>query len=238
MTHLSQVMYPDVPGRTTEQRAKAKNYYALLHSKDVVYFLRFLADVTAALSDVSSAFQQKEITIADINSEITVSKEVIEKYGKKDGPSLKMINGKCQFLGETIGAPSSAFEEARRGMVQGLLKSLSDRFEEGAEGIIAASSIANLKLWPTSLVHKKDFGDDKVDTLVKTFGQVLSSAALDVSKVEPEWTKLKSLLYTSYPTCSEEAVMGGSQPVIWDTVPQCTGTHLPGSHPYCLFRRC
>ena len=109
MTHLSQVMNPDVPGRTTEQRAKAKNYYALLHSKDVVYFLHFLADVTAALSDVSAAFQQKEITIADINSEITACKEVIEKYGKKDGPSLKMINGKDQFLGETIGAPSSAF---------------------------------------------------------------------------------------------------------------------------------
>ncbi|KAI0216414.1 hypothetical protein LSAT2_031565, partial [Lamellibrachia satsuma] len=119
VTHLSQVMNPDVPGRTTEQRAKAKNCYALLHSKDVVYFLHFLADVTAALSDVSTAFQQKEITIADINSEITACKEVIEKYGKKDGPSLKMINGKDQFLGETIGAPSSAFEEARRGMVQG-----------------------------------------------------------------------------------------------------------------------
>ena len=131
VTHLSQVMYPDVPGRTTEQRAKANNYYALLHSKDVVYFLHFIAYVTAALSDVSSAFQQKEITIADINSEITVSKEVIEKYGKKDGPSLKMINGKCQFLGETIGAPSSAFEEARRGMVQRLLKGLSDRFKGG-----------------------------------------------------------------------------------------------------------
>ena len=71
-------------------------------------------------------------------------------------------------------------------MVQGLLKSLGDRFEEGAEGIIAASLIANLKLLPTSLVHEKDFGDDKVDTLVKTFGQVLSSSALDVSKVEPE----------------------------------------------------
>ena len=150
-------MNPDVPGRTTEQRAKAKNYYALLHSKDVVYFLHFFADVTAALSDVSTAFQQKEITIADINSEIIACKEIIEKYGKKDGPSLKMVNGKDQFLGETIGAPSSAFEEARRGMVQGLLKSLSDRFEEGAEGIIAASSIANLKPWPTSLIQEKDW---------------------------------------------------------------------------------
>ncbi|KAI0207986.1 hypothetical protein LSAT2_007317, partial [Lamellibrachia satsuma] len=85
-------------------------------------------------------------------------------------------------------------------MVQGLLKILSDRFKEGAEGIIAASSTANLKLWPTSLVHEKDFGYDKVDTLVKTSGQVVSSSALDVSKVEPEWTRLKSLLYTSYPT--------------------------------------
>ena len=96
-----------------------------------------------ALSDVSAAFQQKEITIADINSEITACKEVIEKYRKKDGPSLKMINGKDQFLGE-------AFEEARRGMAHGLLKSISDRFEEGVEGIIVASSTANLKLWPTS----------------------------------------------------------------------------------------
>ncbi|KAI0230541.1 hypothetical protein LSAT2_019118, partial [Lamellibrachia satsuma] len=105
VTHLSQVMNPDVPGRTPEQRAKAKNYYALL----LLYFLHFLADVTAALSDVSTALQQKEITIAGINSEITACKEVIEKYGKKDGLSLKMINGKDQFLGETIGAPSSAF---------------------------------------------------------------------------------------------------------------------------------
>ena len=74
-----------------------------------MYFLHFLTDVTAALSDVSTAFQQKEIIIADINSEITACKEVIEKYGKNDGPSLKMVNGKDQFLGETIGAPSSAF---------------------------------------------------------------------------------------------------------------------------------
>ena len=121
VTHLSQVMNPDVPGRTTEERANTHNYYALLYSKDVVYFLHFLADVTAALSDVSEAFQQNEITIADINSVITACKEVIEKYGKKDGRSVKMINGKDQFLGEKIGAPSSAFEEARRGMVQGLL---------------------------------------------------------------------------------------------------------------------
>ena len=96
VTHLSQVMNPDVPGRTTEQRTKAKNDYALLHSKDVVYFLHFLADV--ALSGVSTAFQQKEITIADINSKITACKEVIEKYGQKDGPSLKMSNGQTSFL--------------------------------------------------------------------------------------------------------------------------------------------
>ena len=96
----------------------------------------------------------------------------------------------------------------------------SDRFKEGAEGIIAASSIANLKLWPTSLVHEKDFGDDKVDTLVKTFGQVLSSSALDVSKVDQ--AQESSLHKLSH---SEEAVVGGSQPVIWDTVPQCIGTH-------------
>ena len=109
MIHLSQVMNPNVPGRTTEQHVKAKNYYALLHFKDVVYFLHFLADV--ALNDVSTAFQQKEITIMDISSEITACKEVIKKCGKKDGPSLKMINGKDQFLGETIGVPSSSFEE-------------------------------------------------------------------------------------------------------------------------------
>ncbi|KAI0236496.1 Dual oxidase [Lamellibrachia satsuma] len=53
-------------------------------------------------------------------------------------------------------------------MVHGLLKGISGRFEEGAEGIIVASSIANLKLWPTSLFHEKDVGDDKVDSLVKT----------------------------------------------------------------------
>ena len=123
---------------------------------------------------------------------------------------------KTSFL-ETIGAPSSAFEEAS-GMVQGLLKSLSDRFEEGAEGIIAASSIANLKLWPTSLVHEKDFGVDKVGTSIKTFRQVLSASALDVSKVEPEWTKLKSLLYTSYLTVKK---------LSWEAVNLSFGTQCP-----------
>ena len=37
---------------------------------------------------------------------------------------------------------------------------------------------------------------------------------------------------------SEEAVVGGSQPVIWDTVSQCTGTHWPNPHPSRLFSRC
>ena len=136
----------------------------------------------------------------------------------KEGWAFSEDDGKDQFLGEKIGAPSSAFEEARRGMVQGLLKSLSDRFEEGAEGIVAAASIANLKLWPTSLFHEKDFGDDKVDTLVKTFGQVLTSSALDISKVEPEWTKLKSLLYTSYPTVKK---------LSWEEVNLSFGTQCP-----------
>ena len=95
---------------------------------------------------------------------------------------------------------------------------LSDRFKEGAEGIMAASSIANLKLWLTSLVHGKDFGDDKVDTLVKTFGQVLSSSALDAFKVEPEWTKLKSLLCTSYPTVKKPS---------WEEVNLSFGTQCP-----------
>ena len=64
----------------------------------------------------------------------------------------------------------------------------------------------------------KDFGDDKVDTLVKTFGQVLSSSALDVSKVEPEWTRLKSLLYTSYPTVKK---------LSWEEVNLSFGTQCP-----------
>ena len=57
-----------------------------------------------------------------------------------------------------------------------------------------------------------------MDTLVKTFGQVLSSSALDVSKVEPEWTKLKSVLYKSYPTAKK---------LSWEEVNLSFGTQCP-----------
>ena len=77
----------------------------------------------------------------------------------REGPNLRKIYGKEELQGEALGHPSSAFEGARQAMVRGLLASLSGRFEEGMEGVIAASAIANLKLWPTSLPPNK--GNDR-----------------------------------------------------------------------------
>ena len=78
-----QMVTPDLHGRKTDQHAKARNYYSLLHSKDVVYFLHFLVDIAAALPDVSTAFQRKEVTIGEIHAEIDACKDVIGKYAER-----------------------------------------------------------------------------------------------------------------------------------------------------------
>lgn len=65
--------------------AKARNFLKILTSKDGVYFLHFLWDLTTCLSKVSRVFQDRMTTVGEIYTELTAAKAVLE--------SLKSVYG-------------------------------------------------------------------------------------------------------------------------------------------------
>lgn len=57
--------------------AKAKNFLKILTSKDGVYFLNFIWDLTRCLSNVSTVFQDRTTTVGEIHTELTAAKAVL-----------------------------------------------------------------------------------------------------------------------------------------------------------------
>ena len=57
--------------------AKARNFLKILTSKDGVYFLHFIWDVTSCLSKVSRVFQDRMTTVGEIHTELTAAKAVL-----------------------------------------------------------------------------------------------------------------------------------------------------------------
>ena len=60
--------------------AKAKNFLKILTSKDGVYFLHFLWDLTTCLAKVSKVFQDRMTTVGQIHTELTAAKAVLESF--------------------------------------------------------------------------------------------------------------------------------------------------------------
>ena len=65
--------------------AKVRNFLKILTSKDGVYFLHFLWDLTTRLSKVFRVFQDRMTTVGEIHTEPTAAKAVLE--------SLKSVHG-------------------------------------------------------------------------------------------------------------------------------------------------
>ncbi|XP_014672134.1 PREDICTED: uncharacterized protein LOC106812705 [Priapulus caudatus] len=160
----------------------------------------FLWDVVNCLSTVSEAFQQRDVTIADVYQELEAAKCILEKYKARDGPKLKMVIGLDEYndKGQVLKGQSTSFTSYRKRLIDGLLKSLGSQFEVD-ENLMKAATIVKLELWPQLLSEDQDFGDDKVAVLLGKLAPALDAAGMDSNQIEPEFTRLKCLLYQSYP---------------------------------------
>jgi len=74
----------------------------------------------------------------------------INAFCFSDGPKLKMIIGQDEHKGYTLTGQLSAFTSCRNRLLDGLLKSLSSRFQVDVE-LMRATSIVKLELWPQLL---------------------------------------------------------------------------------------
>lgn len=170
-------------------KSKAKCFLKLLTTKDVMQFAALLHDVVSALSVMSQVFQRRDGTAVDIHRTLTNVLSVLDKYKTKDGPYLaKLKSGVlCQeATGSIVQFPSS-----RSNLLRSLEDNLKKRFSDSDTGVIKATSIVDLALWPAK--EKMDvFGDEEVATVVKHYEETLLRVGVDVESVELEWTLLKN----------------------------------------------
>ena len=77
-------------------------------------------------------------------------------FGFSNGPSLNsFLNDPSSFHGETLtrAVTDKGFGKNRCALVTRVVETLEERYEDLAEGVIEASSIANFARWP---VYDKD----------------------------------------------------------------------------------
>ena len=77
--HLLQITNPDGPAWWKESACKGKNFMKILKSKDGYYYLHFLQDVLAILSEVSLSFQREQAMTGDILVEVECAVQSLEK---------------------------------------------------------------------------------------------------------------------------------------------------------------
>ena len=77
--HLLQITNPDGPAWQKESACKGKNFMKILKSKDGYYYLHFLQDMLAILSEVSLSFQREQAMTGDIFVEAECAVQSLEK---------------------------------------------------------------------------------------------------------------------------------------------------------------
>lgn len=79
--------------------AEARNFLKILTSKDGVYFLHFIWDLTSCLSKVSRVFQDRMTTVEE--TELTAAEAVLEflksVYGHPFNPFILLTLCECIF---------------------------------------------------------------------------------------------------------------------------------------------
>ena len=159
------------------------------HKKRVKQFASLLHDVVSALSIMSKVFQSKDGTAADIHKSLKNVLSVLENYRTRDGPYLAKM--KSSVLCHSATGSLVQFPSARANLLTSLGHNLKKRFVDSDTGVINATSIVDLGIWPVK-EKMKAFGDKEVAFIVKHYEESLVSVGVDVESVQLEWTLLKN----------------------------------------------
>ena len=207
--HLEQIKSPDSEGVREEQRAKAKKLYKIAKSKDVVKYACFLFDVLDQLTTLSCNLQRTTASLAKGYRYMKTTKAVLEKYKTKAGPKLKVIEEETSYEGVDLLGNGESFVNSRIRLLQDLISSLENRMTDTSEGVVHATSVMDLALWP-SPEHFGTFGDDHIDSLVEHFDRALQEAGVQTAKIADEWTAFKAGVHSDY------SLSQVSQPSNWE----------------------
>ncbi|XP_077862939.1 zinc finger protein 862-like [Saccoglossus kowalevskii] len=83
VTHLQQIQNPHDPASRKDSAAKAKNFLMMLTSKNALYFIYFLWDITICLSRLSLVFQDRKTTVGVIHSELSAARDILQSYKER-----------------------------------------------------------------------------------------------------------------------------------------------------------
>ena len=172
-------------------QATAKGLAKKLTSKAVFINGHFLWDVVNILSKLSLTLQTKTLTLADVHIAVDSSMCALNKMHSKDGLMLRRVKDLNNYGGFPLKDSSGELSDIRKGFLEGLEAQLRDRFSDIDEGLLSATSLLDLKSWPTTKDELNTFGDDHIESLIDHFSPILSDAGIDCGSIETEWTYLK-----------------------------------------------
>ena len=178
--HLQQLVGNQIGSVNKDQQAKAKAYLKMLQSKDMVYVMHFMIDVLSVLKKVSNAFQERDATAADIHTQLSSVCAVLEKYQSTDGPHLSKVNSDdlSEYEGVQLQQQGrQCFQSTRHSVLINLQMAMERRFDDSKSGVLSATQIVNLSMWPSEL--EPNFGDSWVKTLAEHFEKPLKTASVD-----------------------------------------------------------
>ena len=179
-----------------DQQAKNRKLHKLATSFDIVQYACFLKDVFFHLCNLSNTLQKKDVSLAQVHSALQVTRAVLVKFKERDGSTLQRLNNEPEFEEVRLQSAGSAssFQSSRRKLLEGLLSSLDNQFDDIDCGVLKATAIADISSWP----HKdnmEDFGDSHLKSLCQQFRPALQQARVGTEEALVEWTSLKTIIY-------------------------------------------
>lgn len=89
---------------------------------------------------------------------IKTTKAVLEKYKTKAGSKLKEIEEKTSYEGVDLTGTETLFSSSRVRLLQDLINSLENRMADTSEGVVHATSVMDIALWPSPEQFVTSFG--------------------------------------------------------------------------------
>ena len=126
----------------------------------MVYVMHFMIDVLSVLKKVSNAFQERDATAADMHTQLSSVCAVLEKYQSTDGPHLSKVNSDdlSEYEGVQLQQQGrQCFQSTRHSVLINLQMAMERRFDDSKSGVLSATQIVNLSMWPSEL--EPNFGD-------------------------------------------------------------------------------
>ena len=154
----------------------------------MILVMHMMIDVLSLLKKVSCAFQEKDATAADIHTQLSSVCTVLKKYQESDGPHLAKVNADnlSEFGGVHLHQQGrQSFQSTRHSVLVDLQMAMERRFDDSKSGVLNATQIVNLCMWPTE--EEPGFGDSWVKTLAEHFEKPLKNTVVDCDMLQIEW---------------------------------------------------